>query len=261
MASDTSADYFQWVMLFHGMKRSGNHAIVPWIAAHFDSALVLYNNGIQFSPSSTRRQKRSEHWIHGVKMEGQPDGPIRRDALILTYEDETTLTTGSLSRAPSKSVIGDYDFIDLFGVIRDPYNMMASRMSAYDLFPNRPPMWTDRNTIEKWKVHARQAVEKSHRWVIYNLWVSDPEYRRRFEKANGWPVADGDMSAVSDYGHGSSFTGTSKPITAEEANTRYLKLAEKHRHLPDLLLKDREVQELSKTLFGWYLGNDSNRIG
>src|SRR4051812_26755111 len=109
------------------MKRSGHHALILWLAAHFPGPLRHVNDAKQFQ---------------GGTSEGQEDPTVSR---LLPSLDDQHAWQSQTGGAPA-STIFSYEDVDLSAemaggdapgsaptllCLRDPYNMLASRYALW----------------------------------------------------------------------------------------------------------------------------------
>lgn len=132
-------------------------------------------------------------------------------------------------------------------VLRDPYNLFASRMKmGAALSPHV--------SRKMWKQHAREALDdtrkvKSKIVVLYNRWATDRTYRRRIAGELGLTFTDAGANHVPQTMGGSSFDGTSFDGRAAEMATedRWKAYANDPNYLA---IFDEEMVSLATRLFG-----------
>jgi hypothetical protein len=139
-----------------GMRRSGNHAIIEWIARHFQKTLH-YNECWGWENTNYRCQH----------IYGKQDTNILPDLVIYSYEDFY----------PSEEEIQDDRSIL---ILRDWYNMMASRIITNRMTAKyrHEDGFVNENILETWLKYVE--IYKSHKskTILYNYWVSDSNYRK-----------------------------------------------------------------------------------
>lgn len=252
-----------------GMSRSGNHAILQWMI-HQMRGRVAFLNCVEpkTNPFESARPlsdgRRSVATWDGFDLAREAAGSVtEKDWLVYNYED-TFLGKVVSSEFEERRCdwLGASDRrVDVL-VIRDPFNLLASRRRAgfYRGSDRAPPgMVSEAVAVRIWKQHAREALgERSHlgrgdarRVVIrYNDWAKRPEYRQRIRQELRLDRED-DRTAglVPRTAGGSSFDGT-------EANgaAHRMRVTERWRHYADdpsyRELLDQDVLELSEALFG-----------
>lgn len=208
-----------------GMRRSGNHPILHWMAEHFDKPCWFLNDVECFDCPEPRGKdyiKAGELGCFRVPLVGDNFWEEHKDVLIQTYEDYDLSDLdwrGNLHR------VGDSETERSVLIIRSPYNLMASR--GQKLLGSNPEhhyiLPVSRMSIERWKQHAKEAIGETDYLhnkvvVIYDRWVTDESYRRDIEKQMMLPninpeIADSTLDRV--VMAGSSFSKMDKDGSAK----------------------------------------------
>lgn len=237
-----------------GMSRSGNHAITDWIYAQADKPKLLLNcaEGRTNPFHSCRPLASGKGW----RAEPEIDFAAARRGchddrrlLIHTYEDSWLdyVFSEELEEHGAAWLGGSRRKISML-VLRDPYNLFASRMR---MGRNLPP----HIARDLWKQHAREALGEPQQLagevlpVLYNQWQCDQEYRRSIADRLGLRFSDRGIDRVPDCAGGSSFDGTEfdGKATAMATDRRWSHFANN----PGFrAFFDREMIELSEQLFG-----------
>ncbi len=222
-----------WIIA--GLRRSGIHAVVNWMKQSLDTTgepHVLLNNvrltrlnpkpsNVVFSRNFAAADSENEH-------------------VLVTFEDKR------LDRIDASSLLRRIgaDQRRRLVVIRDPYNLVASRLRrtrqrrASDMRPSR--------VAELWPGHAMH--DEAWTRCVYNRWFADEAYRRQLATVLGLPTCPPLPRRIARAGHGSSFDGTRYDGRAGEMRVldRWRKFAadeEFRRHLshPELAALSAEV--------------------
>lgn len=208
------------------MRRSGNHAIIEWIASHFLS--TIHHNDCS---GWKQVHNYSKHFYGCMRCE--------RDLLIRSYEDFY----------PSLEELNDSRTIV---ILRDWYNMMSSRLvTKRDYVKNRhDKFYKSKKVVETWLEYAKLYKDYPNKFILYNKWVEDAEYRLSVQKNFGLDDSrDRYTSAFpeSKVGHGSSFDKDKLNLCAVNERYKLLKL-----HHPDLYksLNNAEVNGYCEDIFG-----------
>lgn len=235
------------VILF-GMRRSGQHAIINWLAGHFDEPVWFVNDVVNFSDPREGRgeQRAAKHPIYVenatsfADMWGEP-----KKVLFQSYEDHSLI---GLNDAANEKVVGRSRKTVFVIVIRDPYNMFASRLRKDGPLYACSPL-----AIAMWKQYAREATgitefRPGAVCVNYNRWFKEPQYRRELEAILGLGESDEWMDRVT--GVGSSFSHLEMDGKAHEMD-----VFERWKSVSDSpffrqLMLDVELACLSDMLFG-----------
>lgn len=192
------------ILVVFGMRRSGNHFAITWILDQVDGSAVFYNN------IHPERHPETGRMTEARRRAGN------RPRIVLSYEDAdpATILAGPLAgylEAHRAQGAG----IRFAVVLRDPYNLFASRLAK----------WPDRFAEDR-MIAAQQRLYRSHAdlaarprpvWrdaplvpLIYNDLVRHPEARDRASDALGILRGNEGLDRVPVYGHGSSFAGTAQ---------------------------------------------------
>lgn len=237
-----------------GMSRSGNHAICNWIFSQCDEPKLLLNCAEgKTNPFATCRpfSERQPGWREAPEPaahEAYPKMGAQRALLMHSYEDSW------LAHAFSRELEAHHD--EWLGpsrrrvrllILRDPYNLFASRMKmSADL-----PVHVAR---KMWKQHAREALGETQKIknklvVLYSHWAAEREYRRRIAAELDLNFTDAGASHVPKTMGGSSFDGTSFDGRAAEMATRDRWRAYAHDSAYRAIF-DQEMVALATQLFG-----------
>ena len=245
------------VIIVHGMQRSGNHAIIQWIEAQ--GQFIFYNNVIPMAPillgeSSMPPEQEFDQWFRSRLMARHRWIPkplvewaLRKKIMMLSLED-LPLETSVFRNCP-------FDIQQVL-ILRDPYNMFASRIRRawqidHPTFPRTPGPLMDR-VIETWKNHAREFLGDTHQLgdcvrIYFDEWFADSSARQKISAQLELDFTDDGLERVSNVGGGSSFEGTGFDGQGRKMNVldRSAQLAEPERALLDEVFADEEMRELA----------------
>lgn len=226
------------LFVIHAMKRSGHHGFIQWLAHHFRDVVYLNNPDLTQNPwksfnyyetivQGVPKMTAARCVFVGPKLEKRfypswPDGieERKKEVLIVSYED-TDLEKAHLAGAEVSEYVGEFDKIVRILVLRDPFNMMASRIRcAQKVTHFQEP---DCKPVELWKQHAREFLgitnylrkqgthdgckSVSCKKINYLAWHSSPEYRGKLAKSFCIKWTDKGLNKVADFNLGSSFDG------------------------------------------------------
>lgn len=247
-----------------GMARSGIHAIVNWITAQIEGRYCFMNcvelKGNPFE--AARPLKSGKPYLvnyDAFDLEREQKGAFsRKDYLLYSYEDcFLGMVVSDAFKAHHDRWVGpSARRMDVL-VLRDPFNLFASRMKAGFVNPDtaegRVIPWSTARRI--WKQYAREFIQGRrylpHERVLisYNDWVTDAAYRRRIAQALGLTFTDAGVDSVPMCAGGSSFDGTAYDGRADEMNT-----LQRWEHFRDddayRALFDEEMLRFSEEIFG-----------
>lgn len=228
----------------HGMRRTGNHAIINWIIKGRAGNVIFCNDLDPGRHPATAPMKRLRR------------GPGEA-AIITSYED---LPSAAFDREPHEAWYGRCKAVHHILILRDPFNLFASRFVwkrfRGDLFRDDPAHRAE--VIATWKDHARTYLawqqdggqDGVFRHALnYNSWVADASYRNDMGRRLGLTSANEGLSEVTNYGGGSSFEGTN---TSATDGLRYLQRFTKVIGDPAfaVIFRDRELVDLAQRIFG-----------
>ena len=231
-----------------GLRRSGNHAIISWLAHHFGKERVLFFNNIHlnsglFSSENLKKYNQKLNKIRDCKpfIKTKLHGSYNDyDCLIYSYEDRNL---SKLFSSKDKTIL----------VIRDPYNVTASRIKQLEI--NKKQYWfsVDKRYINKVKQYLEECIGKQNLLgdkviVNYNKWFTSKEYRKELSKILNLKFTDEGYSKMLYHGNGSSFRGVIKNTKSLKVLDRWKKYT--NHHLFRKISEDKEILEMSRQIFG-----------
>ena len=226
-----------------GMRRSGMHAVIYWLARHFDEKVWFANDLASFNdPRAHRAEMPSmyepEEFISPLDVDDFWD---RDKGVLISSVEDTGLE--DLDWEVNRQVVGGSDEFYSVLVMRDPFNLFASR---YKL-----GMVLSKESLENWKKNAQEALGatsnlKNKIIVNFGKWVTMPGYRRFMEEQMQLDESDKGVDRV--YGLGSSFMGLRRDGSGTE-----MKVNDRWRHYRDqpsfMNFFDKEAVRLAWSLF------------
>lgn len=265
-------------IMIAGLKRSGNHAFINWCENQQIGTFIhlndvpLYENPYRYflsvANSNDPKLKLAKKYILNQKfyksnpdiLEEEAKGNFsKKNCLIYSYEDRY------LKRITSSFVLKTHDFY--FGstvqkydvlILRDPFNMLASRLKS-----NLLPLKSVKNPIvELWIAYAKEYLGetqylKNNKVVVnYNQWVRDLDYRKNIARQLKLDFLDKGLSHVPNFGGGSSFDKVDFSGKANE-----MKVFERWKYFIDdnlyrKLLDNKELLYYSEKIFGQIPGTE-----
>ncbi len=213
------------ILRVFGLRRSGNHAIIEWIAAHYRSVLH-WNDCIGWRNPQP----------NNVGHYGHKSGPY--DLIIYSYEDFEP----SVEELTSESTLM---------ILRDWPSMAASRSySGRSGCRVRHHRRHDRPTAEAWAAFATQCLRFPAHTIQFNFWNSDESYRRSLEERFALPghIPYVTTLPASGMGRGSSFGD--KVIDLRQVNDRLSTVAALRPEIARNILAATECMTLSQLMFG-----------
>ena len=206
-----------------GMRRSGNHAIIEWISSHFNKT-THFNDCLGWKDIRCRTNE-----IYGCG--------DNFDSVIYSYEDF----------APNNEEIKRAETILIF---RDWYNMMSSRLlTNRDKVRHKHSEEESDEVLETWLEYAKLYCEHPNKFILYNHWATDPNYRKIIQKK--FNLNDEYDKFTSDFpkskiGKGSSFDKNKLNLNNVNKRHQLIKLSN-----PEIYEKiiNKEVTYYCKTIF------------
>lgn len=245
------------VIVVHGMKRSGNHAIINWLKVqdHF----IFYNDIIQIAPILTGKKEPppTRDFTSWFKKKRLPRR-IRfafffKKFILRKYSMIASLEDHDLQIKPFSNVPCD---ITNILIIRDPINLFSSRIRKASLIKHPAyAMTTDSEkdrVLKLWKSHAREFVGFTNQLenkvcIYFDAWFSSRNYREQISQKLNLEFIDKGFSMVSEKGGGSSFdktrfNGNNKMM---DVLNRQACLKKSEQQLLENILADDELQKLA----------------
>lgn len=238
-----------WYLIV-GMRRSGIHAIGNWLMNQVSEPCAFFNDVDPLNPFERARLQNPEVL--------KSDENI---SAITCYEDRVLQTVGEPAQLSDRLWPPNRMIVVL--VLRNPFNLMASRMKHHEMSGTSEVSTTASTYIsglsvtELWVSYGQEFIGKSKVlgdntvMVNYDRWSSDREYRRDVADELGVTFTDLGKEDVTHYGRGSSFSGTGFDGSAShmEVESRW----RSYRNSPEYrdLFKDRIVFELASQCFSF----------
>ena len=195
---------------FYGLRRAGNHAVLEWLLKNISEnenrnvvksrRIIQYGNSVYFNECNTYSKHKLEADILFCRREFQN--------LILAYEDVPT--TYKLTSNSDRDIV----------IVRDINNLFASRFKNIQKH-NKPyysgDMRLDEESVNIWKQHVNAGLSGDAVLIHFERWVASREYRDSISERLNITNLD-KTDTVTNFGGGSSFSGTRKPSIEELKN-------------------------------------------
>jgi len=229
-----------------GIRRSGNRVVAAWIANQYEPPV---HNPVNPSMDYLLKCHRE-----GKPAEGHHKWQETVTARVLPFEDHKIESVAVVE--PNRGfcrAIGESENTHLAVILRDPYNLFATRVKHYELL-SPTGKWIDtRMATRQWVKYARAftgdaELPEGTLCVSYNKFLADLSYRKEISKRVGGTFDDSSLDIVDDNGGGSSFDGTEY-----NGSGREMPVMERWRIYADnkafRSLFTKEIRELSKEIF------------
>lgn len=232
------------VLVVVGMRRTGNHAVISWIKEQCEGSFLFYNNiNPECSPFSARMTE------HKIGFSGKP-------LLVFSYEDQPSVAIDSpfLDEALRKYCRSPTTSCRTVLILRDPYNLFASRLKKWPEVLNDP--LASARMVNLWKNYAKefgathaQGEQRPLTSINYNQFILSETYRKELSNELGLNFSDAGLQHIPVYGHGSSFDveNFERAAVNLDVTTRWTFFKENDEFWD--LFDDSELQRLSKTIF------------
>ena len=244
-----------------GLKRSGIHLIVGWLYANL-GATVKDDLGATELPRQLQDGFRDPAagvayfnncgWLYSRQL---GLGPLTGADLLQAAARQRTTVFGvedcSLRWATTTAAVPDQRNVIL---LRDPLNNLASRLEGTRTMPGQ--LRTDDAFLDVFEEYCAEVLGHTEHLadrtiIIFNRFIEDRAHRDELAAALGLPNLD-QVSEVSAYGGGSSFSSSPVPSSVESLTTRY----QQHplpRSVVEGLLARPMIREACTTVFGYDL--------
>lgn len=214
-----------------GMMRSGHHAIINWIYQQIESA--VFKNNI-FHP----KYKEYDFWQKG-------ESPTH---CIYNIED---LNIGNYEKRLKRFGFGSSGGTITILVVRDFYNLFASRLKYSHLKRYSPIGWASREAINMWKSHANH---NKNIIINFNYWFSDINYRKKIADKLDIDFTDAGVNDVKNFGLGSSFDQLNYDGKANQ-----MKILERYKEF-DNCIKNKMYSELEEGELFYHMEQEWEKI-
>lgn len=208
----------------HGMRRSGNHAVVDWLRRNIPGETVFLNDCAPGDPYATFQALESPRGDrHGPSFRGtrwypQFEAGRARFNHIVSYEDRAPGGDPEGFANPWRTVIVHRGFL---GWLASYWALVVDRQGGTRWGVDRPE-----EIAPMIRIYA-DLLRAADRAVGVSLerWAADSGHRRSRLAALGLPVLDEATGPQTDYGGGSSFAPGAEAPCARELAERWRGLA------------------------------------
>jgi hypothetical protein len=182
-----------------GLQRSGNHAVINWLASLFGTA--AHQNDLPH-----------DYFSHAENLAAIASG--KAECSIFSFEDsrgkfrENRSLLESVGRV-DPATLPDFD-CHVIHILRDPYNCWASRVRARETGRLTSSSALDA-FISHWVELARLRRTQRGTFILYNAWFKDQAYRKKICARLGGSYSEQTLGEILGLGGGSSFDGFVRP--------------------------------------------------
>jgi len=210
-----------------GLRRSGNHYLRDWIEYQFPKPTHnMYNYGLDFYLGTLKGYQTEKVNCRVVSIEEYPPQAVL---------------------VPDKY---GHDEIKRIVLLRDPYNLFASRMKWYTHDDDR--YFNPKFITYLWVDYAKFVLSKPENVIIvlYNKFFSDAGYRRELSDKLDGRFDDTPINFINSKSGGSSFDGTAFLGSAQNMKVLERWKVYKNNKNYRSLFTD-EIKDLSNQIFGF----------
>jgi hypothetical protein len=178
------------------MKRTGHHAIMLWIAGHFEVPVRHFNDVDGGSDPIVNRGGdlllNQLLAVHPSQLKHATDSGDESPCILFSYEDKDLQNLRiSTAQGAGGADGGDPTGVQKLLCIRDPYNMLASRFA---LWPDQVRA-SHRQILDRWCAYAQEYLGQTHHLpehipVAFNSWFSSVGYRQALSRRLGLAFTD-----------------------------------------------------------------------
>lgn len=247
---------------FIGLRRSGNHAVIQWLKEQQPGVFCHLNDvPINENPFRHTYEYFLDHYAlpnrHLKKKERLRQESMgnftQKNCLLYNYEDY------DFKQIISKNFERKHDLYlgksgkkyDLL-ILRDPFNLLASRMKKGFL-----AVKSSRKTfVDLWISHAREFLGETNYLqnekicLNYNFWVNNIDYRRQIAEQLDLEFTDAGLNKVSARAGGSSFDQTTYKNEASKMKVHSRWQYYQDNDLYRQILNNQELLSYSQRIFG-----------
>ena len=244
-----------------GLRRSGNHAIINWLASHYNRKICFLNDVKPITNPFLTFKKNTiifnKDFYKEFNIDKEKCGKFsKKKCLMYSYEDESLKNIFHKNfKKNHDKFVGKSKKIYNIIILRDPFNMFASRF-ALNYHSRKKNFLKEFKIRELWKSYAREYLGetdylgKNKITINYNLWFSNNNYRRSIENKLGLKPNDEKIREILNFGNGSSFDGMKFNGDANK-----MKVLERWKILANdeiykFILKDKQLIKYSNKIFG-----------
>lgn len=208
------------IQLF-GLRRSGNHGVIAWIAQQYERPIVFLNNVRPFQdpfatfmlggvPNAVPRQRIRPEAVEALRRR-------RKKLLLVSYEDLWLPRLGRADIIPGgEELVGSSRQVHRVLLLRDFYNWFASRIRLLEIRGDgaEVSMPVVERQVQLWLTYAREFMGETKylgdqsAGISFNRWFDEENYRASILTQLGIPMRENSPAVVPRTGGGSSFDGT-----------------------------------------------------
>lgn len=258
----------RWAIRVFAIRRSGHHAIVNWIRYQSPGRHCFINDckvGASPFEASVRTNSVVGGWMgehRYLNWEHERSGRhAKKGILIHNYEDgDFRRYVGRVTPEREAAWIGESRRRTTLLVLRDPYNLLASRLKWFHGRGETPTMERFAEFRVLWKLYAREFAGVTS-WledavhVSYNAWFRSRAYRDEIGSRIGFRNRDVGIDKVARWGPATSRLDASFDGLTYDGRAQAMQVLERWKGFADdpfyrAQFEDEELVDLSRRIFG-----------
>lgn len=213
------------VLRVFGMRRSGNHAVINWLARNAPDGRSLFFNNCTPGRKPFETYRAVE--IDGARVAGNGGDPVKLagragdgTALIFSYEDVMPAERRKrpISVGVDEALIS-HDVVICRGFLNWAASLLK-KVQGNDAFSAHQRVGIVLKALNGYSQMLKLAMSEAELGVLvirYEPWMTDAGYRADILKRLGFEARDDGLGEVQRYGNGSSFQTEAGAV--EELNT------------------------------------------
>ena len=170
---------------FCALKRSGHHAVMNWYFGHIKNYYFL--NNINSKNTIIPEFEKLKNILN------------KKDFFITNIEDFDFDNPFNIQNKIN------YKFENYFYVLRNPFNLLASRIKSYEIPTCLEKKEICINDLILWKKFAHHFLKNNDKTILYDLWFESESYRDNISKILSFKNLNLNLDIVLNFGNGSSF--------------------------------------------------------
>lgn len=258
----------RWVIRVFALRRSGHHAIINWIRYQAPGRHCFLND-CKVGESPFERSVRSNSIVGGcagehryLNWERELQGRhAKKGLLIHNYEDgDIRRYAEAVTPAQEDAWLGESRRTSTLVVLRDPYNLLASRLKWFRGRGEEPTAKRFDEFRSLWKVYAREALGITS-WledavhVRYNDWFRSRTYRNEIAERMGFINEDVSVDEIARWGPALGKPAASFDGLRYDGRAQQMRVLERWMEFSDdpffrAQFEDEELVDLSRRIFG-----------
>lgn len=198
-----------------GLNRSGTRAICYWFTRMIDNCNFINNVQDVDTSIESLKSKSIDNYVGRKRYSDfKVNNFNSNDALLLFYENKTQ---DEIREVISKS---SPEIKKTVFIIRNPYNMIASKMCCWQKKTNKPQLEQNIVTaVRVWKEYFKLYYDYPDNFISYDRWYMDPDYREKVANRMGLVNVENGVNKI--IGHGVSSFDKKQRVADDSVLTRY----------------------------------------